>query len=69
MTHPNHISDDLADLDDFTWCEGCEDQRKIMDMERHEGYFLCSDCRNRYENRTGHCSLSCCIWGQCDDAC
>lgn len=33
------------------------------------GTILCDDCIDAYDNRTGHCSLDCCISGHCDESC
>lgn len=30
---------------------------------------LCDECLEAYDNKTGHCSLDCCILGQCDESC
>lgn len=37
-----------------------------------QGVILCDDCIESYcdnGNRTGFCSLGCCISGQCDESC
>jgi hypothetical protein len=30
---------------------------------------LCPDCAEAYDNKTGYCSLECCITGKCDESC
>jgi hypothetical protein len=30
---------------------------------------LCDECYAAYDDRTGFCSLDCCISGHCDDSC
>lgn len=30
---------------------------------------LCDECYAAYDNKTGYCSLECCISGKCDESC
>jgi hypothetical protein len=30
---------------------------------------LCAECAEAYDNKTGYCSLECCITGRCDESC
>lgn len=49
------------------FCEGCE---MYTDKKSDEyGFELCDDCNDIYDNKTGYCSLGCCLGGGCDEAC
>ena len=49
------------------YCKYCEDYvKKTYD---NNGVDLCKDCDDKYSNRTGYCSLSCCVTGHCDGTC
>lgn len=48
-------------------CEGCEEY--VSEVHDYHGYKLCAECCDRYDNKTGYCSLSCCISGRCDESC
>jgi hypothetical protein len=39
------------------------------DLQCVFGIVLCDDCINSYDNKTGYCSLDCCISGRCDESC
>lgn len=47
-------------------CEYCEE---LDNLDEWEGYTLCEDCIEVYDNKTGYCSLDCCISGNCDQSC
>jgi len=52
---------------ELKYCEGCEEpEEEISDIN---GYKLCENCADNYENKTGHCSLNCCLTGYCDSSC
>lgn len=55
-------------------CHYCEDNIVTPDDEKMcktmgLTYSLCNECLLEYDNKTGHCSLRCCISGQCDESC
>lgn len=55
-------------------CYNCEDETTNTELITHEcvgtwKIILCDDCINSYENKTGHCSIDCCLSGRCDDSC
>lgn len=33
------------------------------------GIILCNDCIGKYDDKTGYCSLDCCISNNCDESC
>lgn len=50
-------------------CDYCETPNS-NEKDSNVGYYLlCDDCFNAFENKTGHCSLDCCISGRCDESC
>ncbi len=49
------------------YCIGCETYTDIVND--FYGYLLCINCNATYENKTGYCSLDCCLSGHCDDSC
>jgi hypothetical protein len=49
-------------------CIYCEEEIK-QDYESSNNIGLCEECDNAYENKTGYCSLECCISGYCDQTC
>jgi hypothetical protein len=66
-------------LDKMTWgvvlpvvpkrtCRYCENAIND-DYESENTELLCKECDNKYDNKTGHCSLYCCVGGECDGAC
>lgn len=53
--------------DTLPYCIGCEE--KVLNLEDWYGVYLCIDCNNRYDNKTGYCSLDCCLGYGCDESC
>ena len=49
-------------------CEGC-DNVEVELTNDYKHYWLCKECNDSYNNKTGWCSLSCCISGRCDQTC
>jgi len=49
------------------FCKGCEEM--VDELFNDHGYKLCSDCNEKYDNKTGYCSLNCCLGGGCDQTC
>jgi hypothetical protein len=45
--------------------EGCE---RIATRYIHDAW-LCDECADAYDNKTGYCSLYCCVTGNCDESC
>ena len=35
----------------------------------YNGLDICEECDNKYDNKTGWCSLSCCLGNGCDQSC
>lgn len=48
-------------------CQGCDEF--VDKIFNDYGYNLCEECNNNYDNKTGYCSLFCCVTGQCDESC
>lgn len=55
--------------DEIKSCEYCDDKPAEQRTDIKGRPFLCDDCYEAYDNKTGHCSLDCCISGKCDDSC
>jgi hypothetical protein len=53
-------------MENSTYCQGCEEKKETTDFA---GYKLCKNCIEKYDDKTGHCSLECCINGRCDESC
>jgi len=51
------------------WCIGCEEFTDNLDNWNSKGYDLCDDCNDKFEDKTGYCSLQCCLSGYCDQTC
>lgn len=51
------------------WCIGCEEYTDNLDNWGTNGVMLCEYCNEKYENKTGYCSLDCCLSGRCDQSC
>jgi hypothetical protein len=49
------------------WCKGCEEWTNKYGEQ--SGNDLCEECDRKYDNKTGYCSLSCCLGGGCDESC
>jgi hypothetical protein len=50
-------------------CKGCDEYTDKLDDWGTHGAMLCESCNEKYENKTGSCSLSCCLGGGCDEVC
>ena len=49
------------------YCKGCDEYcDKYGD---YNGLDLCEEFDNKYDNKTGWCSLSCCLGNGCDQSC
>ena len=49
-------------------CDGCDMfTNKLFEDNYFDG--LCDHCDSEYDNKTGYCSLYCCLGGGCDDSC
>lgn len=49
------------------FCVGCEEFTDKFGSINDKN--LCVNCDDRYDNKTGHCSLSCCLGYGCDEVC
>lgn len=50
-------------------CEHCEEEGAQKRNDLMGSPVLCWECYTAYDNKTGHCSLACCISGECDESC
>lgn len=50
-------------------CYGCGDSPVDPESLRDYGYSLCKGCINNHDNKTGYCSMDCCLGGGCDGSC
>jgi hypothetical protein len=50
-------------------CEHCEEAGAVRRNEIKGEPVLCDDCYLAYDDKTGYCSLDCCITGKCDESC
>ena len=48
-------------------CAGCEEYTDKY--ENQNAIDLCKECDDIYDNKTGYCSLHCCLGGGCDESC
>lgn len=48
-------------------CAGCE--AEAFELELVKGQYICDDCESIFEDKTGYCSLDCCLGGSCDGSC
>jgi hypothetical protein len=48
-------------------CEYC--QEETTSLYDTDGNYLCISCCQKYEDKTGHCSMSCKMTGGCDGSC
>ncbi len=48
-------------------CQGCDKKTELTN--EFGGYQLCDECNSIYDDKTGYCSLNCCLGGSCDDSC
>lgn len=58
---------DNNDVHKLDFCSNCEEWKP--NIEKEYGAMLCPDCSNLYDNKTGYCSLSCCLGNGCDESC
>ncbi len=48
-------------------CDYCgEVEETINSVAEH---MLCDECESIYDDKTGYCSLDCCMSGKCDGSC
>lgn len=51
----------------YKWCKGCDEYTdKYGEIN---GMDLCEYCDDKYDNKTGYCSLSCSLGNGCDQTC
>jgi len=51
------------------FCGGCEEYTDKLDNWGTNGIMLCENCNEKYDNKTGYCSLNCSLGGGCDQTC
>ena len=51
------------------YCIGCEEYTDVYCDENSGCDNICKECDDRYENKTGYCSLDCCLGYGCDGSC
>ena len=51
------------------YCVGCEDYTDKYCDDNSGCDRLCKECDDKYENKTGYCSLDCCLGYGCDESC
>jgi len=51
------------------YCQGCEMFVDNLDDYNSRGAELCDECNEKFEDKTGHCSINCCVNGNCDQTC
>ena len=49
-------------------CQVC-DNRSVFGEAVYDVGFVCQNCLDRAENKTGYCSMSCQLFGTCDGSC
>jgi hypothetical protein len=49
------------------YCVGCHTKYPVSELTLFEK--LCPECDAKYDNKTGYCSLDCCLGGGCDGSC
>ena len=66
----SHYDPEVFTAVEKTICDGCDctilDENLTND---YYGYWLCEECNESYNDKTGYCSLSCCLGYGCDDSC
>lgn len=51
-----------------SYCEGCDEYVIKVSVE-HRDYKLCDSCNEKYEDKSGYCSLYCSLGNGCDGTC
>ncbi len=51
------------------YCIGCDTYTNKLEDNNSKGIDLCTECNNSFEDKTGWCSINCCITGNCDQTC
>lgn len=51
----------------LVYCKGCDEM--VNKLTNNYGTKLCDKCNDKYDNKTGYCSLSCCLGNGCDETC
>lgn len=54
-------------MEEQKYCQGCDGY--FDSLEDYTGYELCGVCSEKYDNKTGYCSLNCSLGGGCDQTC
>jgi len=49
------------------FCRGCEEYTDKYG--ECYGMNICEECEDKYDNKTGYCSLECSLGGGCDQTC
>ncbi len=49
------------------YCQGCDEM--VDKLEDIHNALLCDECNDKYDNKTGYCSLTCCLGYGCDGSC
>jgi hypothetical protein len=54
-------------------CVYCECQTNNTEKSTYDEVskwaVLCDDCISNFEDKTGYCSIDCCVSGRCDESC
>lgn len=53
-------------------CEQCEKEKtesEFYSTYKYSEHQICEECESNLENKTGYCSLSCRLCGECDESC
>lgn len=53
-------------MEDIKLCAYCQAPAQ---EENEFSVPLCKECTEAYDDKTGYCSLECCISGNCDGSC
>ena len=64
----NYTEWEIQRMNNDKYCVGCE---KTTNELYHDNYStgLCCKCNDIYDNKSGFCSLSCCLSNSCDGSC
>lgn len=50
-------------------CKGCDEMVDKLSIDYFKGSQLCENCEAEFEDKTGNCSLNCCLGFGCDESC
>lgn len=51
------------------YCQRCDEFTDILEQSYDCRIMLCNECNEKYDNKTGYCSVDCCVSGNCDQTC